>query len=128
MKEAEDVLSKHNNQTDNINSWNIKDITKILRTYRVKEDKPIPTKKSAVVDLYHNWKQRPLTKYNGKVVVDMTDEDNVIVTEPELPGLPALVVTNQAATGVDRKVLLPLQSVVEAEASVVQQPNSVVPM
>ena len=127
MKEAEDVLSKHGNQTDNIQSRNIKDITKLLCTYRVKEDKPIPTKKKDVVDLYHNWKRtRPLTKYNGKVVVDITDEDNVTVTvtnEPELPVLPL----NQAATQDDRKVPIPLEAVVETEASVVQPlPNSMI--
>ena len=97
LKEGEDVLSKHNSNTDDIHLWNVKDITKVLRTYRTKDDKPIPTKKKDVIDLFHTWKQRPVTKYNGKVVVDITDEDNVIITTTAAHTPEPLVMPNEAA-------------------------------
>jgi hypothetical protein len=119
LQEAKIVCSKHNNKTDDIDRWSVKDITKILRTYRVKDDKPIPSKKKDVVDLYHNWKERPITKYNGKVVVDMTDEDVIVTTTTNEPQLPALPAVQEVVA--DQKVPIP----VEAEASVLQlQPNN----
>jgi hypothetical protein len=69
--DAEAVLQKHNNNTDNINTWNTKDITLLLRTYRQKDDAPIPKLKKDLVDLYHQWKLRPKTTFNGRVIIDL---------------------------------------------------------
>ena len=81
INDAKLVREKHNDSTNNIAEWNVKDITKLLKTYRVKSDGKLPTKKQEVVDLFHKWKDRPTTKYNGRVtLVDMVDESNVIVT------------------------------------------------
>ena len=71
------VLKKHNNSTATIKDWNITDITLLLRTYRRKEDKPIPKKKDALLRLFDEWKNRETTNYNGRVVINLLDADPV---------------------------------------------------
>ena len=72
MQDGQSCVDKHGGTTDNIQKWNVKDITLLLRTYRRKQDKPLPTKKKELVDLYNSWKGRPKTNYNGRVDIDLT--------------------------------------------------------
>jgi hypothetical protein len=96
IAEGEAAIKRNEqNGVANIEKWNVKDITLLLRTYRKKNEK-IPKSKKDVVDLFHQWKDRPTTRWNGRVVVNMLDEENIIVEhqpdveEPLLPAVPVL--------------------------------------
>jgi hypothetical protein len=78
------VLQKHNNSTVNIKDWNVADITLLLRTYRRKEDKPFPKKKDALLRLFEEWKNRPTTNYNGRVVINLLDDGDDTGTVEEV--------------------------------------------
>ena len=78
FEDGDSVLQKHNNNTDNINTWNTKDITLLLRTYRQKDDAPIPKLKKDLVNLYHQWKSRPKTTFNGRVVIDLLGDEGEV--------------------------------------------------
>ena len=48
----------------------------VLKTYRTPSDHRLPTKKADAIALFSEWKDRPITTFNGKVTVDLTITDN----------------------------------------------------
>lgn len=85
LSAGESVVKKHNNNSDNIESRNHEDLTTLLRMYRRKGEK-IPMKKNDLVDVFHKWKTRNVTTFNGrKDVVDLTaDNDAVHAAAPDV--------------------------------------------
>ncbi len=84
LNDGDMIRLKHNSQTDNIAKWPAADIRTLLKTYRRKEDKPLPTKKNDLVSLFHQWKTRDITNFNGTTHVDLTVENLVSVESPEI--------------------------------------------
>ena len=74
--DADAVRAKHDNQMNDVSKWTAKDITTVLKSYRMKVDAAIPTKKAELVNLFQQWKNRTITNYNGKVEVDLTIVDD----------------------------------------------------
>ena len=113
IDKAEQVKTKHNGgvpTTDSINTWNCEEITHLLRTYRRKGEK-IPSTKKKLVDLFHQWKDRPITTWNGRAeVIDLSGEDQVENTQAADPlvGVPdsngTIEVASDLTVEVERKL------------------------
>ena len=73
-KQADELLSSGKE----LKKMSIKDLRTILRSLKQKGDKVLPTKKSDMLILYDQWKDRkPLTfEYDHGLVVETDDDDD----------------------------------------------------
>ena len=76
-KQADELLSSGKE----LKKMSIKDLRTILRSLKQKGDKALPTKKSDMLILYDQWKDRkPLTfEYDHGLVAETDDDDDVDV-------------------------------------------------
>ena len=74
-KQADELLSSGKE----LKKMSIKDLRTILRSLKQKGDKALPTKKSNMLILYDQWKDRkPLTfEYDHGLVAETDDDDDV---------------------------------------------------